>query len=59
MFIKKNAKVTKFKVRKGGYLFTLKTASPKVITAIESGIGKHVEKVEIKKRRVVTKKAKK
>ena len=59
MFIKKNAKVTKFKIRRGKYFFTFKADKPNVIQAIESGLGKDVEKVEIKKRRVVAKKAKK
>lgn len=59
MFIKKNAKDTKFKIRKGKYFFTFKADKPNVIQAIQSGLGKDVEKVEIKKRRVVAKKAKK
>merc|ERR1712113_767899 len=59
VFVKKNAKVTKFKVRKGRYLFTFKAVKPTVIQAIESGLGKHVEKVEIKMRLVQAKKAKK
>jgi hypothetical protein len=59
VFIKKNAKVTKFKIRRGRYLFTFKADKPTVIQAIEAGLGKDVEKVEIKKRRVVAKKAKK
>ena len=59
MFVKKNAKATKFKVRKGRYLFTFKAVKPTVIQAIESGLTKHVERVDIKKRRVQAKKAKK
>jgi hypothetical protein len=59
VFIKKNARVTKFKIRRGQYLYTFKADKPNVIQAIESGLGKDVEKVEIKKRRVVAKKAKK
>ena len=55
VFIKKNAKVTKFKIRKGGYLYTLRAEKPNVIQAIENGLGKDVEKIEIKKRRVVKK----
>jgi hypothetical protein len=51
--------VTKFKLRRGRYLFTFKADKANVIQAIESGLGKDVEKVEIKKRRVVAKKAKK
>ena len=59
VFIKKNAKATKFKVRKGRYLFTFKAVKPTVIQAIEGGLGKNVDKVEIKKRVVQAKKAKK
>jgi hypothetical protein len=59
VFIKKNAKVTKFKIRRGSYLYTFKADKPNVIQAIETGLGKDVEKVEIKKRRVAAKKAKK
>jgi hypothetical protein len=57
--VKKNAKATKFKIRRGRYLFTFKADKPNVIQAIEAGLGKEVEKIEIKKRRVVAKKAKK
>ena len=59
VFVKKNAKITKFKIRRGRYFYTFKADKPNVIAAIESGLGKDVEKVEIKKRRVVAKKAKK
>ena len=59
VFIKKNAKVTKFKIRRGRHLFTFKADKPNVIQAIENGLGKDVEKIEIKKRRVNAKKAKK
>jgi len=59
VFIKKNAKVTKFKIRRGRYFYTFKADKLNVIQAIESGLGKDVEKIEIKKRRVVAKKAKK
>lgn len=59
VFIKKNAKITKFKIRRGRYFYTFKADKPNVIQAIETGLGKDVEKVEIKKRRVVAKKAKK
>lgn len=58
MLVKKNARVTKFKIRRGRYFYTFKADKPNVIAAIESGLGKDVEKVEIKKR-VVAKKAKK
>lgn len=50
--------MTKFKIRRGRYFYTFKADKPNVIAAIESGLGKDVEKVEIKKR-VVAKKAKK
>ena len=43
----------------GRYLFTFRAIKPTVIQAIESGLGKHVEKIEIKKRKVQAKKAKK
>jgi len=51
--------VTKFKLRRGRYFYTFKADKPTVIQAIESGLGKDVEKVEIKKRRIVAKKSKK
>lgn len=51
--------MTKFKIRRGKYFYTFKADKPNVVTAIESGLGKDVEKVEIKKRRVVAKKSKK
>lgn len=56
VFIKKNTKVTKFKIRRGKYLYTFKADKLNVIQAIQNGLGKDVEKVEIKKRRVVAKK---
>ena len=57
VFIKKNPRVTKFKLRRGKYLFTFKADKPNVIQAIQNGLGKDIEKVEIRKRRVVAKKA--
>ena len=57
--MKKNAKITKFKIRRGRYFYTFRADKPNVVAAIESGLGKDVEKVEIKKRRIVSKKAKK
>jgi hypothetical protein len=36
-------------------LYTLRAEKPNVIQAIENGLGKDVEKIEIKKRRVVKK----
>ena len=59
VFIKKNPKITKFKIRKGRYFYTFKAEKPNVIQAIENGLGKDVEKIEIKKRRVAVKKGKK
>jgi hypothetical protein len=59
LYIKKNAKITKFKIRRGKYIYTFKADKPAVIQAIETGFGKDVEKIEIKKRRTVVKKAKK
>lgn len=59
VFIKKNPKVTKFKIRKGRYFYTFKAEKQNVIQALENGLGKDVEKIEIKKRRVAAKKAKK
>jgi len=59
VLIKKSLKVTKFKIRRGRYFYTFKADKPTVIQAIESGLGKDVEKVEIKKRRIVAKKSKK
>ncbi len=40
-------------------MYTFKADKPNVIQAIESGLGKDIEKVEIKKKRVLAKKAKK
>ena len=57
--MKKNAKITKFKIRRGRYFYTFRADKPNIVAAIESGLGKDVEKVEIKKRRIVSKKAKK
>ena len=51
--------MTKFKIRRGRYFFTFKAEKGNVIQAIENGLGKDVEKVEIRKRRVGGKKGKK
>ena len=59
VLIKKSTKVTKFKIRRGRYFYTFKADKPNVIQAIEAGLGKDVEKVEIKKRRIIAKKNKK
>ena len=57
--IKKNKKVTKFKIRKGKYLYTFKTEKPDLAKRLSDGLdGNMFEKKEIKKR-VVTQKKKK
>ena len=60
IFIKKNKKVTKFKIRKGRYLFTFKTEKADVAKKIADRLDSNqFEKVEIRKKKVVAKKAKK
>ena len=60
IFIKKNKKVTKFKIRRGRYLFTFKTEKPDVAKKIADRLDSNqFEKIEIKKKKVVAKKAKK
>jgi hypothetical protein len=60
VFIKKNKKVTKFKVRKGRYLITFKTEKPDMAKRLLDSLDNNqFEKVEIHKKRVVAKKAKK
>jgi hypothetical protein len=59
VFIKKNATETKFKIRGGRYFYTFRADKSSIVDAILKGLGKDVERVEIKKRRVVAKKAKK
>lgn len=49
-----NAKLTKFKIRRGRYFYTFKADKANVIQAIENGLGKDVKSC-IKKRRVVAK----
>ena len=59
VFIKKNAKITKFKVRRGKYIYTFQTDKVDVIKRLTESLDTNtVEKVEIKKKRVVAKKAK-
>ena len=59
VFIKRNKRITKFKIRKGQHLYTFKADKPemakRLITSLDTN---HIEKVEIKKKRIV-KKAKK
>ena len=42
VFIKKNARDTKFKIRRGRYFYTFKAEKANVVQAIESGLGKDV-----------------
>lgn len=59
MFIKKNNKLTKFKIRKGKYLYTFKTNKDDLAKRLEDGLdGNQFEKVQIKNR-VLKKKEKK
>lgn len=59
MFIKKNKRVTKFKIRKGKYLYTFKTDKTDLAKRLEDGLdGNQFEKVQIKNR-VLKKKEKK
>ncbi|MCL4116404.1 UNVERIFIED_CONTAM: hypothetical protein GTU68_013336 [Idotea baltica] len=56
--IKKNKRNTKFKVRRGQYLYTFKTEKPDLAKRLTEGLDNNLfEKIEIKKR--VVKKAKK
>ena len=56
--IKKNKRTTKFKVRRGSYLYTFKTEKPDLAKRLSDGLDNNLfEKIEIKKR--VVKKAKK
>lgn len=58
ILIKKNKKVTKFKVRRGRYLYTFKTEKPDIAKRMADGLDNNqFEKKEIKKR--VVAKAKK
>ena len=60
IFIKKNKKITKFKIRKGRYLFTFKTEKPDIVKKLSDSFDSNgFDKVEIKKKKVVAKKAKK
>ena len=59
VFIKKNKRVTKFKIRKGRYLYTFRAEKPDMAKRLSDSLDtNNIEKIEIKKKRVV-KKAKK
>jgi hypothetical protein len=59
VFIKKNKKITKFKIRRGKHLFTFKADKADMAKRLSDSLDtNHIEKVEIKKKRI-TKKAKK
>ena len=59
VFIKKNKRVTKFKIRKGKYLYTFRAEKPDMAKRLSDSLDtNNIEKIEIKKKRVV-KKAKK
>lgn len=59
VFIKKNKKLTKFKIRRGKYLYTFKTNKDDLAKRLEDGLdGNQFEKVQIKNR-VLKKKEKK
>ena len=56
VYIKKNKKVTKFKIRRGRHLFTYSEPKPEVAKKITDSLdSSNIEKVEIRKRRVVRK----
>lgn len=60
VLIKKNKKVTKFKIRRGRYLYTFKTAKEDLAKRLEDGLdGNQFEKVQIKNRLLTKKKEKK
>lgn len=60
VLIKKNKKVTKFKIRKGKYLYTFKTNKEDLAKRLEDGLdGNQFEKVQIKTRLLNKKKDKK
>ncbi len=60
VLIKKNKRVTKFKIRKGKYLYTFKTNKEDLAKRLEDGLdGNQFEKVQIKNRLLNKKKEKK
>jgi hypothetical protein len=59
VLIKKNKRVTKFKIRRGKYLYTFKTNKDDLAKRLEDGLdGNQFEKVQIK-HRVLSQKNKK
>lgn len=57
VLIKKNKRVTKFKIRKGRYLYTFKTNKDDLAKRLEDGLdGNQFEKVQIKNRIIRKKK---
>lgn len=51
VLIKKNKRVTKFKIRRGKYLYTFKTNKDDLAKRLEDGLdGNQFEKVQIKHR---------
>ena len=60
MLIKKNKRVTKFKIRRGRYLYTFKTNKDDLAKRLEDGLdGNQFEKVQIKNRIIKKKTVKK
>jgi hypothetical protein len=57
VLIKKNKRVTKFKIRRGKYLYTFKTNKDDLAKRLEDGLdGNQFEKVQIKNRIIRKKK---
>jgi hypothetical protein len=57
VLIKKNKRVTKFKIRRGRYLYTFKTNKDELAKRLEDGLdGNQFEKIQIKNR-IIKKKA--
>jgi hypothetical protein len=57
VLIKKNKRVTKFKIRRGRYLYTFKTNKDDLAKRLEDGLdGNQFEKIQIKNR-IIKKKA--
>ena len=59
MTIKRNNKITKFKLRTKSYLYTYKTADQKIVKKILNNLPSSIEKVDIKNRNVARKLRKK
>ena len=59
VYIKKNKKVTKFKIRRGQHLFTFKAEKPEMAKRLTDSLDTNkIEKVEIRKKRVAAKQSK-